>query len=379
MVMKMDYLKYYAGPVLICLTIAGLLAGGPWMWVGIASFPVMLILDSVLPEDMAPRNMPNDSLAVIPVYLSVGLGFVLMGSLAWVAGQGTESAFNMAGGMLSTLWIVMLPVMPAIHELMHQRSLLGRYMGRIGGALFMDPMRDVCHLAIHHIYVGQKEDCDTPERGINIYRFAARGTVDNYKLAFRHEKMLQDRKGGSIWGINSRVVEALLMVGVMLAGAAWIGGLTGMVVVAITALGTKFVLEQFNYLQHYGLIRVNADPNVARRHIWNHLKPVSRLMTFEITNHYEHHLDGYLPYQKLTPDPKGPQMPSAFLCFALALIPPLWFKYIAKPRLEDWDKRFATAEEREIARAENKRAGWPDWFAGKGGDAGMPSFQGAAD
>ena len=55
-----------------------------------------------------------------------------------------------------------------------------------------------------------------------------------------------------------------------------------------------------------------------------------------------------------------PQMPSIFLC---GLIPPLWFKYIAKPKLKEWDLNYATASEKELARAANKEAGWPDWLA----------------
>ena len=31
-------------------------------------------------------------------------------------------------------------------------------------------------------------------------------------------------------------------------------------------------------------------------------------------------------------------MPSLFLCFATGLIPPVWFRYIAQPRLKDWDE-----------------------------------------
>ena len=33
--------------------------------------------------------------------------------------------------------------------------------------------------------------------------------------------------------------------------------------------------------------------------------------------------------------------------------------------LKEWDLKFASAEEREIARAQNLAAGWPDWFQEK--------------
>lgn len=45
----------------------------------------------------------------------------------------------------------------------------------------------------------------------------------------------------------------------------------------------------------------------------------------------------------------------------MALVPPLWFAVI-KPRLRDWDERFATPKERELARLANRQAGWEDWL-----------------
>ncbi len=88
---------------------------------------------------------------------------------------------------------------------------------------------------------------------------------------------------------------------------------------------------------------------------------MARALAVEITNHSDHHMDGYVPFYKLKPDVDGPQMPSIFLCFMLGIIPPLWFRLVAWPRLRDWDNRFATDEERELARAANLRAGWPEW------------------
>ncbi|MEZ4307011.1 MAG: hypothetical protein R3F14_03040 [Polyangiaceae bacterium] len=41
-------------------------------------------------------------------------------------------------------------------------------------------------------------------------------------------------------------------------------------------------------------------------------------------------------------------------------MPPVWERVIAKPRLADWDRRFATEDERALARAANAAAGWGD-------------------
>jgi hypothetical protein len=56
-------------------------------------------------------------------------------------------------------------------------------------------------------------------------------------------------------------------------------------------------------------------------------------------------------------------MPSAYPCFSASLFPPLWNRLILWPRLKRWDEQVSTSAERELARAANRKAGWPDWFA----------------
>ena len=52
------------------------------------------------------------------------------------------------------------------------------------------------------------------------------------------------------------------------------------------------------------------------------------------------------------------------VCLLLAsLVPPLWQNVIMKPALKRWDLEFATPREREMARVQNRKAGWPDWVA----------------
>ncbi len=124
----------------------------------------------------------------------------------------------------------------------------------------------------------------------------------------------------------------------------------------------RFWIETFNYFQHFGQVRVIGAP-IEKRHVWNHLKPISRISTFEITNHADHHLNSYAPYYKLVPHKEAIRMPSVYICFFAALIPPLWEKAIIQPALKRWDLEFASSEERALAREQNVKAGWPDWFA----------------
>jgi len=123
----------------------------------------------------------------------------------------------------------------------------------------------------------------------------------------------------------------------------------------------KLFAEGFNYFQHNGLVRVEGKPYESR-HIWNHLSYIIRPLAYEISNHNDHHLDSYIPFYELKPTPDGPQGPSMFLSFNAALVPPIWFKFLAQPKLKEWDLTRATPEEKILAREANKAAGWPDWL-----------------
>ena len=124
-----------------------------------------------------------------------------------------------------------------------------------------------------------------------------------------------------------------------------------------TLLLAYIIIGGFNYTQHYGLVRVPGAP-IEPHHSWNHLKTFSRAVTFEISNHSEHHLDPPKHYQSLRPYPEAPQMPSIVACFLASLVPPLWERLIARPRLAHWDAHFASPEERRLAEEANRRAGW---------------------
>jgi alkane 1-monooxygenase len=120
------------------------------------------------------------------------------------------------------------------------------------------------------------------------------------------------------------------------------------------------VLGGFNYTQHYGIVRAPGSP-ILPHHSWNHLNTFSRAITFEISNHSEHHLDPDKFYELLKTYPEAPQMPSIVLCFLASFIPPLWEKKIAKPLLQHWDTHYANPVEQRLAMEENARAGWLQW------------------
>lgn len=169
------------------------------------------------------------------------------------------------------------------------------------------------------------------------------------------------RRGFSPWNWRNHAWMQLTFTTAMPLIVGAVAGVAAGLVTLAAMFSAKMLIEAFNYFQHYGLIRVEGA-SIEKHHAWNHLGMIARPLGAEITNHINHHLDGHTPFYDLKPEPEAPQMPSLFLCFISGIIPQIWFKYIAKPRLEDWDKRFASAEERVLAMQANAKAGWPQWL-----------------
>ena len=114
----MDHLRYYLVPLTTSAGILGFILGGPWVWLGIATFPVLLLLDVLLPEDISPRQVGNGLMADIPLYLQVVLMVALYAAfIASVASgsnpmSGPGAVAQIAGTLLTLGWLGAVPTLP---------------------------------------------------------------------------------------------------------------------------------------------------------------------------------------------------------------------------------------------------------------------------
>lgn len=368
-----EHLKYYLAPLTQILAIWGLWMGGHYVWIGVAWLPALALVDSLLPDDLSVRKIKSQALAYIPIWLSALLGPLTYVALAWSLAQHDLSGWQVLGAIMSTAWLSVLPLVPASHELYHARGPIGKTVGRYVQVCFLDSTRMEAHVLGHHIDVGTDEDSDTAKRGETLYNFSPMAVV---KSTLQAQKIMCDaleRKGQGRWSIGHPLWRAILALGLFLGLMAWIGGGAAVAAALAAMLVARLWIESFNYFQHYGQVRVAGSP-IEKRHVWNHLKPLSRLTAFEITNHADHHLNSYQAYYQLRPHLEAIRMPSVFVCFFTALIPPVWFRWIIKPALKRWDLEFANAQERQLAAEQNRQAGWEDWFTpGAGGGQRRPS------
>lgn len=359
--MKLDYARYYLTFGLQALTAFGVVIGGPYAWLGLSTLFFFAIADELIPIDYRMRRIGDRALASIPLWLCTVSGPLLVLVLAWSASQGHLSGFSLLGGVISVAWMSVIALVPPAHELYHQRGWLPQVVGTYCQVCYLDCTRNVGHTVGHHIDVGTTLDSDTAGRGSSLYRFTPRAVLQSTQLSQRIESDALEKRGYGRWSWRHKMWKAILAQVVFQSVVFAVAGGIGLAVSLGSMIIARFWVESFNYFQHYGIVRAIGKP-IARRHLWNHLGYFTRVIAFEITNHADHHLDSYIPYYKLKPDTTAIRMPNVFLCFLCALIPPLWHNVIIKPALQEWDTRFASAEERDLAREQNRAAGWPDWF-----------------
>jgi len=369
----MGALRYYICTAVMVAAIAGFYLGGNYVWLGVGTFPVLMFLDLFLPQDHRDYGVKegvSGFIADFPLFLHTFLmiamyalfvrWFVTMGGPFNAAGEWSWA--QTLGAFLSIAWVSAVPTLPISHELMHRTHWFPRFCNKILNTFYMDTNRDIGHIITHHIHLNTPADADTPYRGQLLYPFLWQATKGSYVDAVEGEANRLRNRGKSPWHpSNKTYMQILLLIGfplgIGLAAGTWVAG-----VITLAAMFlAKMIVEAFNYHQHYGLIRVPGEP-VKIYHAWNHLGPIVRPIGVEITNHINHHEDSYIPFYALKPHPEGACMPSIFVCFIFGLIPPLWFHFLAKPKLKYWDNNFASPEEQKLAMQANARAGWPMWI-----------------
>lgn len=200
----MDYGRYYLGVLLQLAVIAGFVAGGGWVFVGIASLPLFGLIDSLLPNDFAERRMPNKELADIPAWLCSLLGPVIyLAAALWVVRNPGAPAWQYAGVIASCAWLSVIPLVPATHELYHQRGKLRRFVGRYCQVCYLDCTREIAHVVGHHIHVATTKDGDTAPRGTSLYAFTPKAVVKSTLESWRSESDNLEKMGQARWGSDT--------------------------------------------------------------------------------------------------------------------------------------------------------------------------------
>lgn len=401
------HLVYMYTPLGILATIAGILLGGPWVWVGIAIFGFNIAMDTLTSgihskgAAVNKKGHPVGSPTILNLMMYAQLfSFIaLQIAVVWriyqyVAGVPIETmtwnGYTYQNGI--TGWELYAVVVGAGmhqglgimfgHELSHTKGigfLISRMMMSLSGAAAFC----YAHVYNHHLELGRAwlgpegnkmmEDTDpaTAPRGRSLYKHWVISTIGQSYFGYRTEQRRLKRMGKSFFSFSNRWIRGYLLsipTVALFAGAGYMaGGQDG----AMLSLGcmlviwviSTFELEALNYMEHYGLIRVKDQP-IEYRHSWDNDNAFTSWAFIEIGRQADHHDRGETHFWELSSvgQPSSPSgAPNArigyYTEFVLALIPPLWHA-VYKKKLAIWDRDFASPEERKIAKEINRKVGY---------------------
>ncbi len=210
----------------------------------------------------------------------------------------------------------------------------------------------------HHKNIATRHDPATSRLNEPIYTYYFRTISGSWLSAWHLEHHRLRKSGKSIlsWEnemIRFTVIQTLFCIFIFgvfsyVGGSYWAGmkALSGF---CISALIGALLLETVNYIEHYGLERVEISPDrfekVQPHHSWNSNHEMGRIFLFELTRHSDHHYNSGRKYQILRHFGNAPQMPTGYpAMMVLSLFPPLWFN-IMNPLVEKYRKSIADSND----------------------------------
>lgn len=374
------YAKYTLFHLLTIPFAIGLTLGGDWMYLGLAAAAGFVILgDLLFGDDTVEPVYGHEWILNLQLYSSLVLIFAMNFLMVWTVADidvlgygafvqqltGYDAAAGRADNTLLQYAVAILScgllssVVGTIvgHELTHRTwDPVAMFIGRWLLAFSWDTGFSIEHVYGHHIYVSTVGDPATAPRGRNVYFHILASTWKGNISAWKLEKQRLQKKRLPVFSHHNLYIRGLLMSLLLEIAAFAMAGWIGVLVFTASALIAKAFLEIVNFMEHYGMVR-NPKTPVQPYHSWNTNKRVSSWATFNLTRHSHHHAEGDVPFHKLRSYQDAPMMVNGYLTtIFLTLIPPLWNR-IMVPKVLDWDRRYATAEELELAMEANKRSG----------------------
>lgn len=375
-----DYLKYFMFHLVALMSAAAIVAGGSTITIVLLSVFIIYTLgdewsgdDTSTPKFMHPGILTFQLWLALPLLVAIvfaGVWSVSPGDplgfghfVTWVTGydvlaarDATSFGDHVSAVIITGLMIGMVGTITA-HELTHRTwDPISMVIGRWLLAFSFDTTFSIEHVYGHHRYVSTVDDPATAPRGRNVYYHIVASTIKGNVSAWMIEAERLRKRHLPIFSRHNAMIRGHLMSAALVIGSYLLGGWSGALFFVVAALWGKSLLEIVNYMEHYGLVRDPKTP-VQPRHSWNTNRRLSSWTMFNLTRHSHHHAEGEVPYQDLKPYPDAPLMISGYLTtIAVAMIPPLWHRLMI-PKLKEWDRNFATAGERELARRANEKSG----------------------
>jgi alkane 1-monooxygenase len=206
----------------------------------------------------------------------------------------------------------------AAHEAVHSGD---RFDALLGTALLTGMSYRhfrIAHIHGHHRWAGTQRDSATARLGEGFYHFLFRTVAGQFLEAWNFER----RRHGK------RLLLDIALMAVLFGAIGFFAGPRALLFFIGQSAIAVMVLELFNYIAHYGLVRSRgADgrlESLEDRHSWNSSNVLANSLIFNMGRHSHHHRQPAASYQNLKVRP-APELPFGYAAsILLALAPPLW-------------------------------------------------------
>lgn len=263
-------LRYGSANALLVLGAAALVIGGRAIWVVLAlAMALGSFADEVSGDDDTSLKQSRCLFCTVNLYLTLPLVSLLALLLVRFAAEWpslTEQPFETIGAFWLVGYLFALAGATVAHELTHRNNRFAKVsayllLGFTGNASFL-----IYHIFAHHRQVGTYHDAATARRGERLRTFMARTLTQQFAQAAQIEAARLRRLGLSPYSWRNRLILAHLAPSSILVLAGIIGGVRGMAVILAAGLIGRLFDELINYVQHYGLVRVEkfADPSASQ-------------------------------------------------------------------------------------------------------------------
>jgi len=309
--LSIPLLRGAAGPAGPFLTVLALLAA-------LIGAELVSIRGEGPPPSASPRLfrlLPN---LYVPVQLAIIVWAVLDARAEGAVGF---AALTLSVGVTAGVFGVL-----AAHELVHGHDRTERLLGlaMLTGMTYRHFR--VAHVHGHHRFAATEHDAATARLGEGFYAFLVRTLASQFAQAWTFERQRVMRRKGTI--LDNRVARDVAAM-IVLYLAVWaVAGARAAAMFGAESAVAILVLELFNYIAHYGLMRrttARGHEPFAAAHSWNSSNALANALIFNMGRHSWHHARPDAPYESLKWIASAPELPAGYAgSILLAMIPPLW-------------------------------------------------------
>ena len=324
------YLGYWLGGIYTFLT--------PFLVFGIGPFLDALIgRDTLNPSQETEKKLEADNRYKILTIFCVPIQLAVFFWGAYVVSYGNLSTLELVGFIFSIGISSNVLGLSAAHELAHRIN--EKFEPMLSKILYCTVLYihfGMEHVVGHHKRAATPEDPATGQLGESFYAFLPRTVFGGFKSVWAFEAGRMKNQNKPVWSIHNKLVVALLVQTAFIIGIALIFGPMGIFYLFAQSVIAIALVENANYVVHYGLLRNKIAPGkyepIRPWHSWNSSNWLSNHFLFNIQRHSDHHYKPGRRYQLLRHYDEVPQLPGGYAgMIVLALIPPLWRK-IMDPR-----------------------------------------------